>query len=64
MKMRDMNLRHQFARVEIAGHEDAGPTCRSDNAAVTMSVCPIDWQQQRRAAGLLLGAPRAGDIDL
>jgi len=28
------------------------------------SVCPIDRQQQRRAAGLLLGAPRAGDIDL
>ena len=35
-----------------------------DNAAVTMSVYPIHWQQQRRAAGLLLGAPRAGDIDL
>jgi len=28
------------------------------------SVCPIDWQQQRRAVGLLLGAPRTGDIDL
>ena len=28
------------------------------------SVCPIDWQQQWRAAGLLLGAPQAGDIDL
>jgi len=27
--MRDMNLRHQFARVDIAGHENAGPTCRS-----------------------------------
>jgi len=26
LKMRDMNLRHQFARVEIAGHENAGPT--------------------------------------
>jgi len=25
LKMRDMNLRHQFARVEIAGHENAGP---------------------------------------
>ena len=24
LKMRDMNLRHQFARVEIAGHENAG----------------------------------------
>jgi len=23
-----MNLRHHFARVEIAGHENAGPTCR------------------------------------
>ena len=29
LKMRDMNLPHQFARVEIAGHENAGPTCRS-----------------------------------
>jgi len=28
LKMRDMNLRHQFARVEIAGHENAGPICR------------------------------------
>jgi len=28
LKMRDMNLRHQFARVEFAGHENAGPTCR------------------------------------
>ena len=27
-KMRDMNLRHQFARVEIAGHDNAGPICR------------------------------------
>ena len=26
--MRDMNLRHQFARVENAGHENAGPICR------------------------------------
>jgi len=25
------------------------------------SVCTIDRQQQRRAAGLLLGAPRVGD---
>ena len=28
LKMREMNLRHQFARVEIAGHENAGPICR------------------------------------
>ena len=28
LKMRDMNLRHQFARVEIAGHENAGPIFR------------------------------------
>jgi len=28
LKMRDMNLRHQFARVAIAGHENAGPICR------------------------------------
>ena len=27
------------------------------------SVCPVDRQQQRRAAGLLLSASRAGDID-
>jgi len=27
------------------------------------SVCPIDRQQQRHAAGLLLSATRAGDID-
>ena len=26
--MRDMNMRHQFARVEIAGHENAEPICR------------------------------------
>ena len=32
LKMRDMNLRHQFARVEIAGHENAGPICRMENA--------------------------------
>jgi len=28
LKMRDMNLRQQFARVEITGHENAGPICR------------------------------------
>jgi len=28
-----------------------------------LSVCPIIWPQQRRAAGLLLSAVRAGDID-
>ena len=28
LKMRDMNLRHQFARVEMSGHENAGPICR------------------------------------
>jgi len=28
LKMRDMNLRHQFARVEIAGYENAGPIYR------------------------------------
>ena len=27
LKMRDINLRHQFARVEIAGHKNAGPIC-------------------------------------
>ena len=30
--MRDTNLRHQFARVEIAGHENAGPICRGGKA--------------------------------
>ena len=30
---------------------------------VRPSVCPIDREQQRRAAGLLLSAPRMGDID-
>ena len=28
LKMRDVNLRHEFALVEIAGHENAGPICR------------------------------------
>ena len=32
LKMRDMNLRHQLARVEFAGHENAGPICRVENA--------------------------------
>jgi len=32
LKMRDMNLRHQSARVEIAGHENAGPICGVENA--------------------------------
>jgi len=31
--------------------------------SVRLSVCPIIWPQQRRAAGLLLSAVRAGDID-
>jgi len=31
--------------------------------SVCQSVCPIDRQQQRRAAGFPLSAPRAGDID-
>jgi len=28
LKMRDMNLRHQFARVKNAGHENTAPYCR------------------------------------
>jgi len=32
-------------------------------SSVRPSVCPIDRQQQRRAAGLLLSAVRRGDID-
>jgi len=31
--------------------------------SVRLSVCPVDRQQQRRVAGLLLSAPPAGDID-
>jgi len=31
--------------------------------SVCPSVCPVDRQQQRRAAGLLLSAVRAGDIN-
>ena len=31
--------------------------------SVRPSVCPIDQQQQRRSAGLLLSALRVGDID-
>ena len=27
-KMRDVNLRHQLARVETARHENAAPCCR------------------------------------
>ena len=30
--MRDMNLRRQFARVEIAGHENAEPIAGVENA--------------------------------
>ena len=32
LKIRDMNLRHQFARVEIAGHENAGRFAGVENA--------------------------------
>ena len=35
----------------------------SVSLSVRSSVCPVDRQQQRRAAGLLLSAVRAGDID-
>jgi len=31
--------------------------------SVCPSVCPVDRRQQRRAAGLLLNAVRAGDIN-
>jgi len=34
-----------------------------ERLSVRPSVCPVDQQQQRRAAGLLLSAPRAGNID-
>jgi len=33
---------------------------RPKRQSVRLSVCPIDRQQQRRAAGLLLSAPRTG----
>jgi len=32
LKMRDMNLGHQFARVEIAGNENAGLFAGVENA--------------------------------
>jgi len=35
----------------------------SVHLSVRLSVCPIYRPLQLRAAGLLLGAPRAGDID-
>ena len=35
----------------------------STRPSVCQSVCPIDQQQQRRAAGLLLSAVQPGDID-
>jgi len=41
--------------------------CMRSRVRVTVgysSVCPVDRQQQRRAAGLLLSALRAGDIDI
>ena len=34
-----------------------------ERPSVRLSVCPIDGQQQRRAAGLLLSSLRAGDIN-
>jgi len=34
-----------------------------ERPSVCPSVCPIDQQQQRGEAGLLLSAPRAGDSD-
>jgi len=33
------------------------------SASIRPSVCPVDRQQQQRAAGLLLRTRRAGDID-
>jgi len=40
------------------------PVCLIDREFSTCpSVCPVDRQQQRRLAGLLLSALRAGDID-
>ena len=37
--------------------------CASVRPSVRPSVCPVDQQQQRRSAGLLLSALRVGDID-
>ena len=34
-----------------------------EQLGVYPSVCPVDRQQQRRVAGLLLSAPRPADID-
>ena len=45
-KMRDMNLRHQYARVEIAGHENAGPVSMESQSVkkclkVVVFVCRV-----------------------
>jgi len=36
---------------------------KAERPSVRPSVCPIDRQQQRHAASLLLSAVRAGDIE-
>jgi len=46
--------------------DTARRVCRAGSmkrSSVRPSVCPIDRQQQRHAAGLLLSAVRAGDLD-
>ena len=64
----------QRARQRIARVRPRQPTVGTDadrivceagsmKRFVRPSVCPVDRQQQRGAAGLLLSAVRAGDID-
>ena len=44
-------------------HEAGAMKRASVRLSVCLSLCFIDRQQQRRAAGLMLSAPRTGDID-
>jgi len=46
-----------------AGSMKRSSVCPSVRLSVCPSVCPIDRQQHRRAAGLLLSAVRAGDTE-
>ena len=46
LKMRDMNLRHQLATVEIARHENAAPCCRVENARHENARNAIVWNTE------------------
>jgi len=45
-KMRDMNLRHQLARVEIARHQNVAPCCRGENARHENARNAIVWNTE------------------